>query len=236
MDTKKVTPMVAQYQAIKEQYPDVILMFRLGDFYEMFGDDAVVASRELEIVLTSRSQGYAADVPMCGVPHHAVEKYVAKLISKGYKVAICDQLEDPKKAKKIVKRGVTRVVTPGTVLEDGMLEAKSNNYLLAISSEPDIYGIAVVDISTGEFAITEIGGKDASRKLLEEIGRLSPAEVLLKEIDQDLAGPIKTTTRATVTRYENSSIYRKPAKEILTEHFATDSLRGIWRRRYDCGS
>ncbi|MCE5199205.1 MAG: DNA mismatch repair protein MutS [Armatimonadota bacterium] len=219
--------MVAQYQAIKEQYPDVILMFRLGDFYEMFGDDAAIASRELEIVLTSRSQGYAADVPMCGFPHHAVERYVARLISKGYRVAICDQLEDPKKTKKIVKRGVTRVVTPGTVLEDGMLDAKANNYLVAIASEPDIYGVAVVDVSTGEFAVTEINSKDASHRLLEELGRLAPAEVLVKEIDADLSEPIRRGTSASVTKYQDNSIYRKSAREMLTEHFHTDSLRGF---------
>jgi len=227
VDVKKVTPMVAQYQAIKDQYPDVILMFRLGDFYEMFGDDAVTASRELEIVLTSRSQGYAADVPMCGVPYHAVDRYVARLISKGYRVAICDQLEDPSKTKKIVKRGVTRVVTPGTILEDGMLDAKANNYLVAIASEPDIYGVAVVDISTGEFAVTEISGKESSSGLIEELGRLAPAEVLLKEIDQDLSEPVRKTTGATVTRYEDTSIYRKSAKDMLIEHFHTDSLRGF---------
>lgn len=227
MDAKKITPMVSQYQAIKEQYPDVILMFRLGDFYEMFGDDAITASRELEIVLTSRSQGYAADVPMCGVPFHAVDRYVAKLISKGYRVAICDQLEDPKKAKKIVKRGVTRVVTPGTVLEDGMLDAKTNNYLAAVSSEPECYGVAVVDISTGEFAVTEVAGRDSSGKLLEELGRLAPAEVLLKEIDVDLTDPIRRATSATITRYEDNSIYRKAPKEALKEHFHTDSLRGF---------
>ncbi len=227
MDAKKITPMVSQYQAIKEQYPDVILMFRLGDFYEMFGDDAVTASRELEIVLTSRSQGYAADVPMCGVPFHAVDRYVARLISKGYRVAICDQLEDPKKTKKIVKRGVTRVVTPGTVLEDGMLDAKANNYLVAISSEPESYGVAVVDISTGEFAVTEIGGRDPSGKLLEELSRLAPAEVLLKEIDVDLTDPVRRATGATITRYEDNSIYRKPPREALNEQFHTDSLRGF---------
>ena len=227
MDVKKITPMVAQYEAIKQQYPDVILMFRLGDFYEMFGDDAVTASRELEIVLTSRSQGYATDVPMCGVPYHAVDRYVARLISKGYRVAICDQLEDPRATKKIVKRGVTRVVTPGTVQEDGMLDAKANNYLVAVSSEPDAYGVAVVDISTGEFAVTEVTGKDTSGKLLEELGRLAPAEVLLKEIDADLSDPIRRTTGAAITRYVDSSIYRKPPKDALTEHFHTDSLRGF---------
>lgn len=227
--------MVAQYKEIKEQYPDVILMFRLGDFYEMFGDDAVTASRELEIVLTSRSQGYATDVPMCGVPYHAVDRYVARLISKGYRVAICDQLEDPKKTKKIVKRGVTRVVTPGTVLEDGMLDAKANNYLAAVASEPDIYGIAMVDISTGEFAVTEIEGKESSTKLVEEIARLAPAEVLVREIDQDLGDPIRRTTNATVTRFEDNSIYRKPAREQLTEHFKTDSLRGFGAEEMSAG-
>ncbi len=227
MDAKKITPLVAQYKAIKEQYPDVILMFRLGDFYEMFGDDAVTASRELEIVLTSRSQGYAADVPMCGVPYHAVDKYVAKLISRGYRVAICDQLEDPKKAKKIVKRGVTRVVTPGTVLEDGMLDAKSNNYLVAVTSEPELYGLAVVDISTGEFAVTEISQKNGSRELLDEISRLAPAEVLLRELDWDLEAPIRANTTAVVTKYECDSFYRKPAKDFLLEHFHTESLRGF---------
>jgi len=227
MDAKKITPMVAQYEAIKQQYPDVILMFRLGDFYEMFGGDAEVASRELEIVLTSRSQGYAADVPMCGFPHHAVDRYVARLISKGYRVAICDQLEDPKKTKNIVKRGVTRVVTPGTVLEDGMLDAKANNYLAAVISEPDVHGIAVVDISTGEFVVTEVSGRDATTKLVEEIGRLAPAEVLLKEIDQDLADPIRRATTAAITRVDDSAVYRKSAKQLLTEHFHTDSLRGF---------
>jgi DNA mismatch repair protein MutS len=235
LDAKKVTPMVAQYQAIKEQYPDVILMFRLGDFYEMFGEDAVTASRELEIVLTSRSQGYAADVPMCGFPFHAVDRYVARLISKGYRVAICDQLEDPKKAKKIVKRGVTRVVTPGTVLEDGMLDAKANNYLVAVSSEPETYGVATVDISTGEFAVTEIRGRDASTKLVEEIGRLAPAEVLLKEIDVDLTDPIKRACGAAVTRYEDNSIYRKPARQMLTDHLQTDSLRGFGAEEMTAG-
>ncbi|MDH7601987.1 MAG: DNA mismatch repair protein MutS [Armatimonadota bacterium] len=227
MDAKKITPLVAQYKAIKDQYPDVILMFRLGDFYEMFGDDAITASKELEIVLTSRSQGYAADVPMCGVPYHAVDKYVAKLISRGYRVAICDQLEDPKKAKKIVKRGVTRVVTPGTVLEDGMLEAKANNYLVAVASEPSLYGLAVVDISTGEFAVTEISQKNGSRELLDEISRLAPAEVLLKELDWDLETPIRANTKAAVTKYECDRLYRKPARDLLLEHFGTESLRGF---------
>lgn len=248
MDAKKVTPMVEQYQAIKEQYPDVILMFRLGDFYEMFGEDAVTASRELEIVLTSRSQGYATDVPMCGVPHHAADRYVARLIAKGYRVAICDQLEDPKKTKKIVKRGVTRVVTPGTIQEDGMLEEKANNYLVAISSEPDVYGIGVVDVSTGEFAVTEVSGPEASHRLIEELARLAPAEVLLREIDQDLSAPIRRASNATVTPFEQTlgtaagdsgvstpGYFGKSPRQALIDHFQTDSLRGFGAEEMTAG-
>jgi DNA mismatch repair protein MutS len=227
--------MVEQYQAIKEQYPDVILMFRLGDFYEMFGEDAVTASRELEIVLTSRSQGYATDVPMCGVPYHAVDRYVARLISKGYRVAICDQLEDPKKTKKIVKRGVTRVVTPGTVQEDGMLDAKANNYLVAVASEPDVYGIGVVDISTGEFAVTEVSGPEASHRLVEEIARLAPAEVLLREIDQDLATPVRRASNAAVTPFEQPQTFARSSRQVLTDHFHTDSLRGFGAEEMTAG-
>ncbi|MCX6345712.1 MAG: DNA mismatch repair protein MutS [Armatimonadetes bacterium] len=227
--------MVAQYMEIKEQYPDVILMFRLGDFYEMFGEDAEVASRELEIVLTSRSQGYAADVPMCGFPYHAVDRFVAKLISKGHRVAICDQLEDPKKTKNIVKRGVTRVVTPGTILEDGMLDAKANNYLAAVVTEPDVNGIAVVDISTGEFVVTEVAGRDATNKLLEELGRLAPAEVILREIDIDLTEPIKRITNTAVTKFNENVIYKKSAKQLLCDHFHTDSLRGFGAEEMSAG-
>ncbi len=235
MKSKKVTPMVAQYQEIKEQYPDVILLFRLGDFYEIFGEDAEIASRELEIVLTSRSQGYAADVPMCGFPHHSVERYVARLISKGYRVAICDQLEDPKKTKKIVKRGVTRVVTPGTVIEDGMLDAKANNYLVACAGENDGYGVAVVDVSTGEFAVCELHGEDRSTKLVEELQRLGPAEVILRELDLDLKPRIEKDTQAMVTTFESESIYKRPAKEVLVEHFNVGSLRGFGAEDMESG-
>ena len=126
-----VTPIMMQYQAIKEQYPDCLLFFRLGDFYELFGDDAKVASGELSLVLTGRNAGGDQRVPMCGVPYHAADNYIARLMEKGYKVAICEQLEDPKLAKGLVKRDVIRVVTPGTVLEDNMLDSKNHNYLAA---------------------------------------------------------------------------------------------------------
>jgi DNA mismatch repair protein MutS len=225
--TTKLTPMLAQYKAIKEQYPDVILMFRLGDFYEMFGDDAVTAARELEIVLTSREAGTAGRMPMCGVPHHSVERYVARLISRGYRVAICDQMEDPKLAKGLVKRDVTRVVTPGTVLEDHMLDAKSNNYLAALVPDEEGTGLAVVDITTGEFAVTQIEGRDMVPKALEEIARLSPAECLLREIDQDLEEPVKNVSGGLVTRCEDDAVYLQPARERLRSHFGTASLRGF---------
>ncbi|MDO8682698.1 MAG: DNA mismatch repair protein MutS [Armatimonadota bacterium] len=219
--------MLRQYNAIKEQYPDVILMFRLGDFYEMFGDDAVVASRELDIVLTSRTHGYAAKMPMCGVPHHAVDRYVARLIGKGYRVAMCDQTEDPKLAKGLVKRAVTRVVTPGTVLEDGMLNEKSNNYLAAIAPGNGVCGLAIADISTGEFAVCEIAGANTIPMTMEELARLSPAECLLREIDEDLSDRIRQISGGSVTKYSTDGVFRQPAREVLTSRLGTASLRGF---------
>lgn len=223
----KLTPMLAQYKSIKSKYPDVILMFRLGDFYEMFGDDAVVASRELEIVLTARDAGASGKMPMCGVPHHSVERYIARLISRGYRVAICDQMEDAKLAKGLVKRDVTRVVTPGTVLEDGMLNAKSNNYLAALVPNENRTGLAVVDISTGEFIVTEIIGRDSVPKAMEEIARLSPAECLVREIDRDLVSMVKAASGGYITQYEEIDTYIQPARERLTSHLGTASLRGF---------
>ncbi|MDO8588470.1 MAG: DNA mismatch repair protein MutS [Armatimonadota bacterium] len=225
--TTKLTPMLRQYNAIKQQYPDVILMFRLGDFYEMFGDDAVVASRELDIVLTSRSHGYAAKMPMCGVPYHSVDRYVARLISRGYRVAMCDQTEDPKLAKGLVNRAVTRVVTPGTVLEDGMLKEKSNNYLAAVAPGPDACGLAVADVSTGEFAVCEIRGEHSIPKAMEELSRLSPAECLLREIDEDLAIKVSHASGGSVTKYSTDGTYRQPPREVLLSQFNTVSLRGF---------
>lgn len=223
----KLTPMLAQYMSIKSQYPDVILMFRLGDFYEMFGDDAVTASRELEIVLTARDAGASGKMPMCGVPHHSVERYIARLISRGYRVAICDQVEDAKLAKGLVKRDVTRVVTPGTVLEDGMLNAKSNNYLAALIPNENHSGLALVDISTGEFLVTEINGRDSVPKAIEEIARLSPAECLIREIDQDLEEQVKSASGGYVTQFDDDGLYVLPPRDRLMAHFGTASLRGF---------
>jgi DNA mismatch repair protein MutS len=172
--------MQRQYLELKKQYPDSILLFRLGDFYEMFNEDAEVASRDLDIVLTSRGEG-VGKWPMCGVPYHAVDRYVAGLLEAGHSVAIANQVEEASKAKGLVKRDVVRVVTPGTVLESGMLEDAANNYLLALVEHEDKVGLASVDVSTGEFAATEFEGSYLCETALNEIGRIRPAEVLLPE-------------------------------------------------------
>lgn len=177
---EEYSPMMQNYLATKEQYKDCILFYRLGDFYEMFFDDAIVASRELEITLTGKACGMEEKAPMCGVPFHAVDIHLSRLINKGYKVAICEQLEDPKKAKGIVKRDVIRVVSPGTVIENNMLEEKKNNYIMSISKVGIYYGIAICDISTGDFYATQIKLKDNNfEKLLDEYARFTPAELVV---------------------------------------------------------
>ena len=153
---ENLTPMMKQYMKTKEQYKDCILMFRLGDFYEMFFDDAVTASKELEITLTGRNCGLDERAPMCGVPYHSVDPYIAKLIKKGYKVAICEQLEDPATAKGIVKRDVTRIITPGTVHENTLLDEKENNYIMSLFKRGEVYSLAVCDVSTGELNSCQI--------------------------------------------------------------------------------
>ena len=172
------SPMMQRYLETKEQYKDCILFYRLGDFYEMFFDDAITASRELEITLTGKDCGQAERAPMAGVPHHAAETYAAKLIEKGYKVAICEQLEDPKTTKGIVKRGVIRVLTPGTIVESNLLEEKKNNYIMCIAKGGIYYGISVCDISTGEFYSSEIKEENNFETLLDEIARFMPSEII----------------------------------------------------------
>lgn len=178
VDAARLTPMMQQYMSTKEQYKDCILFYRLGDFYEMFFDDAVTASRELEITLTGKDCGQAERAPMCGIPYHAVEGYLNKLVSKGYKVAICEQVEDPKQAKGIVKREVIRIVTPGTNLNTQALDETKNNYIMCIVYMADRYGVSVSDITTGDYFMTEL---DSSRKLMDEITKFSPAEIICNE-------------------------------------------------------
>src|SRR6202163_3187350 len=171
------TPLMRQYSAIKKEHPSALLFFRLGDFYELFFDDAVLAAKELQITLTSRNKEKGIAIPMCGVPHHAAEGYISKLIRKGFKVAICEQVEDPRLAKKLVRREVTRVVTPGTAA-DSSLSSEENNFLAALAQSGDRAGFAALDLSTGEFRATEFQGEDAARRVQEELQQLRPKEVL----------------------------------------------------------
>src|SRR2546429_1425100 len=175
--TEPSTPLMRQYTAIKREHPTALLFFRLGDFYELFSDDAVLASKELQITLTSRNKEKGIAVPMCGVPYHAAEGYISKLIRKGFKVAICDQMESTKLAKKLVRREVTRVVTPGTAA-DSSLSSEENNFLAALARVEDRVGFAALDLSTGEFRATEFSGEDAARRIQEELAQLRPREVL----------------------------------------------------------
>ena len=179
------SPMMQKYLETKEQYKDCILFYRLGDFYEMFFDDAITASRELEITLTGKDCGQDERAPMAGVPHHAAEMYISKLIAKGYKVAICEQLEDPKETKGIVKRGVIRVVTPGTVVESNMLEERKNNYIMSIFKSGIYFGISVCDITTGEFYSAEIKDNNNFPLVLDEIARYTPSELVVNSMMAD---------------------------------------------------
>ncbi len=196
VDKEKCSPMMKKYLETKEQYNDCILFYRLGDFYEMFFDDAILVSRELEITLTGKDCGLEERAPMAGIPFHAAENYIARLVSKGYKVAICEQLEDPKTTKGIVKRGVIKVVTPGTVVESNMLEERKNNYIMSIYKAGLYFGIAISDISTGEFYSTEIKENNNFSLLMDEISRYSPAEIVANKLMNESAEEItKIKTR-----------------------------------------
>ena len=227
MSPPKSTPMIAQYLRIKEQYPDTILFYRMGDFYEMFFEDAQVASRVLQITLTSRNKNDESPVPMCGVPHRAAKNYIARLIDHGYKVAVCDQVEDPAKAKGLVKREVVRVITPGMIIEDEFLDERTNNYVLAVAINDNGYGIARLDISTGTFRVTEPRSLAA---LMEEVSRISPHELLLPVSLQNShdAAPIRQSLpEVTVSYLDDQAFEYKRGYERLTEQFHTVSLEGF---------
>jgi DNA mismatch repair protein MutS len=230
LDAAAATPMFAQYLEIKEQYQDTILFYRLGDFYETFFDDALTAARELELTLTGREGGKAMGrVPMAGIPYHSAESYIARLIERGYKVAVCEQLEDPKAAKGLVKRDVTRVFTPGTLVEPKLLQEKQNNFFCAIAFGKNGFGLAVSDLSTGEFAACEFPGGDGIRQLVDELGRLEPAEVILEpglEGEPRLAGALKAWGIATST-FDPKHFAHAQAYRGLTEHFGLSSLHAF---------
>src|SRR5215210_5916209 len=173
-----LTPMLRQYQELKRQHPGALLFFRLGDFYELFFEDAITGARELEITLTARHKERGQPIPMCGVPHHSVANHVARLIRKGYRVAICEQTEDPSKAKKLVRREVVRVITPGTAVDAHLVEAKESVYLAALCGAGDTYGAAFLDLSTGDFRATEVSGPDAWARVRSDIESYAPRELL----------------------------------------------------------
>ncbi len=190
---KKLSPMMEQYFEIKNQYPGVLLFFRLGDFYEMFFDDAKIASEELDLVLTGRDCGQEERAPMCGVPFHSADNYIAKLVSRGYKVAICEQLEDPKQVKGLVKRDVIRIITPGTVIEGNMLDDSVNNYLCSICKGEDETGICFADVSTSEFHITVFNGEDLENQIIDQLSVYQPKEILVNSLALDLTNVAKFT-------------------------------------------
>lgn len=231
----ELTPMMKQYMETKSQYQDCILFYRLGDFYEMFFDDALTASRELEITLTGKNCGQEERAPMCGVPYHAVESYLNKLVSKGYKVAICEQVEDPRTAKGIVKREVVRIVTPGTNLDTQALDESRNNYIMCIVYIADRYGISIADITTGDYFVTEI---EDSAKLMDEIYRFSPSEIICNEAfymsGMDLDG---MRDRLGITIYSLDAWYFDDAvcRQKLLAHFKVSSFAGLGLADYDCG-
>ena len=223
----QVTPMMQQYLSIKKDYQDCILFYRLGDFYEMFYDDALTCSKELEITLTGKNCGLEERAPMCGVPFHAVDSYLSKLISKGYKVAICEQVEDPKSVKGIVKREVIRVVTPGTNLNTQALDETKNNYLMSVVYTTNAYGISIVDITTGDYYVTEL---DSERKLIDEINKFVPSEIICNDsfyvsgVDiEDLRERLNISISALEPWYFDDSL----CERSLKEHFNVEHLNGL---------
>ena len=227
MSPPKSTPMIKQYLSIKEQYPDAILFYRMGDFYEMFFEDAHVASRILEITLTSRNKKDETPVPMCGFPHRAARGYIAKLINHGHKVAVCDQVEDPTKAKGLVKRDVVRVITPGMIVENELLDERTNNYVLAVALKDDAVGIAYLDISTGTFRVTESKDFDS---VIEEIRRVGPSEAILAERSKTdpLYVPItKSLSEVAISYLDNNAFDHKRGYSRLTSQLKTITLEGF---------
>ena len=231
----ELTPMMQQYMKTKEEYPDCILFYRLGDFYEMFFDDALKASKELEITLTGKNCGLEERAPMCGVPYHAVDSYLNRLVSKGYKVAICEQMEDPATAKGLVKRDVVRIVTPGTNLDTQALDETKNNYIMSVVYMADRYGLSVADITTGDYFVTEVSN---SEKLFDEIFKFMPSELICNEAFYMSGMDIDDLReRLGITVYSLDSWYFDDAlcKRSLKDHFHTGTLEGLGIAEYDCG-
>ena len=231
----ELTPMMQQYMQTKNEYKDCILFYRLGDFYEMFFDDAITASRELEITLTGKNCGLEERAPMCGVPFHSVDGYLNRLVSKGYKVAICEQMEDPSTAKGIVRREVVRIVTPGTNLDTQALDETKNNYIMCVVYIADRYGLSIADVTTGEYLVTEL---ENSEKLFDEIYKFMPSELICNEsfymsgMDiEDLKGRLGITIYSLDSWYFDDALNEK----TLKEHFHVTTMEGLGLHDFDCG-
>ncbi len=222
----KLTPAMQQYMNIKNKHPDCVVMFRMGDFYELFYEDAKTAARELDIVLTSRGKG-ESKAPLAGIPYHAIEPYLAKLVKKGYKVAICEQMEDPKKAKGLVKRDLVRIITPGTLIDSIMLDEKRNNYIMAISKDKQDIGFAVAEISTGEFVTSQV---DSIDKLKSQIARFEPSEIIFPlslESSEFINEINKNGNSAVFNTFDDRHFWLEKAMQILKDHFQIISLEGF---------
>ena len=230
----KLTPMMDQYRAIKAEYPDCLLFYRLGDFYEMFFEDAVTAAKELELTLTTRNSGLEQKAPMCGVPYHAVERYIQRLVNKGYKVAVCDQLEDPKLAKGLVKRDITRIVTPGTSMNAQLSE--NNNYIACVNRIADAIGLAVADITTGEFLVTEIAEEE---KLMDELAKFQPSEILVNQELADMQSlsfdSLRDRIKVYVNPYPSFHFQYDRTKDKVLHQFGVLNLEGLGMESMDIG-
>lgn len=227
MPPSKITPMMQQYWTIKDQYADAIVFYRMGDFYEMFFEDAEIASKILEITLTSRNKNDEAPIPMCGIPYRAAKGYIARLINKGHKVAICDQIEDPNVAKGLVKRDVVRVITPGMIIEDELLEGKADNFVLALARDRDDVGISYLDISTGLFRLTE---SEDMAAIVEETLRVAPREVIVStmaEHDPPISKLIDLLSERAITVVDEEAFSYQRGRECLLEQFKTLTLEGF---------
>ncbi len=227
---EKMTPAMRQYYEAKEKHKDALIFFRMGDFYESFGEDAKVIAKELEITLTSRGRDREGkDMPLAGIPYHAVDSYLPKLIRKGYKVAICEQLEDPKNAKGVVKRGVVRVITPGTVIDPSLISDQSNNYLMSISGEGAEFGISFLDVSTGEFMTTQFTDNGNYERIISEASRMRPAECVLPPTlfdNKRLVDRLKDLD-IVLNRFDADAFDKKNARETLIRHFGVMTLEGM---------
>ena len=226
----KLTPMMQQYFEIKERYSDYILFYRLGDFYEMFFEDAIVASRELGITLTGRNCGLEERAPLCGVPFHAAEGYMGRMIKKGFKVAVCEQIEDPAQAKGLVKRDVVRIITPGTVIEPGMLDEKTNNYVMAVYESDEGTGIAFADITTGDLKATEFSSSMDYQKITDEILKISPREILISDSMNEhniVMSTIEKYEHFMISKYADSAFKSENAHETIKRLFKVYSADGI---------